>query len=645
MTLRKKFKVLDPESGHLELTEQTVSDFFTGIALVFDNKENNKESSTSKKVHKPSSVWRYISAIYKNPGVKKGLLTMALLTIFLQLIGLILPFASKVLIDDILPVQDYNILYIISGGAVLFLLSYSLIRYLRGIISLRIRILLDKSITTGFFNHVLSLDYKFFQYRSSGDIISRLNSNTTIRDMFTSQLVMTFIDISLIIVYFLVLASLSLLFSLFTLAFGFMMASLVYFSYKESIRLINNNIRSEAYLESYQYEILKGIKYIKASGIRDATSKKWESAFEQNISTSVFKDSYLLKITEAKAFLERSAPVLLLCVGIYTVMDGSMTLGTMLSSLALAGAFLAPLSSLSTNIQTLQQSMVHVDRIMSVLDKNSENDRFKGKVKNVVNGSIHFKNVGFKFNKLSKKWILKNISFLITEGEKIAIVGKSGAGKSTIADLVLGIMDFDEGTILVGGESIVNYDIEALRSSIGVVLQDSFMFRSSIRENITMNRPDTTYESMVAAAKTAHIHDDIMLMPMKYDTIISEDGLSISGGQRQRLSLARAIIARPKILILDEATSSLDTECELSIDEAINHLSCTRIIISHRQSTVVSADKIIFLSEGKIELVGNHTELLNKSKKYQTLFNTELDSIPSPQVENETTFFSQHAGD
>jgi ATP-binding cassette, subfamily B, bacterial len=305
-------------------------------------------------------------------------------------------------------------------------------------------------------------------------------------------------------------------------------------------------------------------------------------------------------------------------MGTLLVLDGKMSLGTMLALNAIATAFLLPLSSLVSNGQRLQLVGAHLERLADVLTAESEQQLQPVQTAPKLTGNIEFQQVSFRYD-ANAPLVLHNISFTIEPGQKIALVGRSGSGKSTLAKLLLGLYLPTSGEILYDNIPLQSLNWRSLRRQFGVVLQESFLFSGSIRQNISLNHPSLSLEKIIAAAKLAAIHDDIMQMPMGYQTRIAEGGSGLSGGQRQRLSLARALAHQPAMLLLDEATSHLDVVTESIIEHNLHNLSSTRIAIAHRLSTIRNADTILVLDQGTIVEQGNHEQLLRLDGHYAAL--------------------------
>jgi ABC-type bacteriocin/lantibiotic exporter with double-glycine peptidase domain len=321
--------------------------------------------------------------------------------------------------------------------------------------------------------------------------------------------------------------------------------------------------------------------------------------------------------------LRTGAAFLLLWLGALRVLDGGMTLGTMLALNALAAAFLAPLASLIANGQRLQMVGAHLERIGDVLQAEPEQRVADSRPAPALSGRIDLDGVNFTYDGQSEVG-LRDINLRIEPGQKVALVGRTGSGKTTLAMLLLGLYRPTAGTIRYDGLPLDALDYRSLRRQFGVVLQESFLFAGSIRQNIAFNAPDLDFGEVVAAAEKAGMHEAILEMPMGYETPVAEGGSGLSGGQRQCLAIARAIAHRPAILLLDEATSHLDVLTERRVDERLGELACTRIVIAHRLSTIRNADQILVLDRGSIVERGTHAELVALDGHYAALIRSQL---------------------
>jgi ABC-type bacteriocin/lantibiotic exporter with double-glycine peptidase domain len=300
------------------------------------------------------------------------------------------------------------------------------------------------------------------------------------------------------------------------------------------------------------------------------------------------------------------------------VLEGRMSLGTMLAVNTLALSFLGPLASLVSTGQQLQLAGAYLDRIADVLKTAPEQELESVRPAPPLSGRIEVRNAGFRYHPHAP-WAVRHVSLAVEPGQKVAIVGRTGSGKSTLAMLLLGLYPLNEGEILYDGVSLPRLNYRTLRSQIGVVLQEPAIFSGTIRQTIAAHDPDLAWEQIVEAAQAAAIHDEIMALPLGYDTVLAEGGADLAGGQRQRLALARALAHRPPILLLDEATSHLDAVTESIVDQNLSDLQCTRIVIAHRQSTFRNAGLILVLDQGEVVEQGGHEELLALGGAYAAL--------------------------
>ena len=545
-----------------------------------------------------------------------------LLNIIVAALGPLRPYLTKIAVDDYIFNSDYYGLLYISLALFGTLMLQAVIQYFLTYYTqyLGQRTLYD--LRTQIFNHTQRLALRFFDRTPIGRIVTRATNDVeALGELFSSGIVMVFSDVFIILWILAFMFFMDVELSLVTLS---VLPVLIYgtFLFRRKVRERYRDVRLHlARLNSYMQEHVTGMSAVQIFNKEDDELKKFSSINNDYRIANIKSIFYYALFYPSVEILSSVAVGLIIWYGGGEVIQGALTIGVLFAFIQYTEMFFRPIRDLSEKYNIMQTAMASSERIFKLLDnetfvKNPENPVKIEK----VDGKIEFKNVWFAYN--DEDYVLKDISFSINPGETIAIVGHTGAGKTSIINILTRFYDINKGEILVDGINIESVDKKALRQHISSVLQDVFLFSGDIESNINLAKEDISFEKVSEAAGIVGANEFIESLPNKYSEEVKERGATLSVGQKQLISFARALAFDPKILILDEATSSIDTETEQLIQKAIGKLLVgrTAIVIAHRLSTIQTADKIIVLHKGEIRETGNHQELLAKRGIYYKLY-------------------------
>jgi subfamily B ATP-binding cassette protein MsbA len=476
------------------------------------------------------------------------------------------------------------------------------------------------------FDHVQTLSLRFFHREQVGTIMSRiLNDVMRFQDLITSTLLVMLTDFFSAVIIMAILLKMNWQLSLISFAiFPLFVVVIKFFASK--VRQANWQVMDKiSQVSGNVQESLSAIRLIKSFSNEKLQTQKLSSKLKEMVKAFIRNSILTSSSTHLTLLLAMLGPLLLLWLGGSKVINGTLSLGTLIAFYTFLGRLYGPVQRLATANIEVQGSLAAIDRVFEYFDLEPEEEDLAEAIElKSVRGDIVFENVNFSYN--GEKNALENINLEIKSGESVALVGPSGSGKSTLINLLLRFYDPNCGKILLDGIDLKKIKIESLRKNIGVVDQEAFLFNASLKENISYGKRDASLGEIKSAAKAANIYDFIESLPEKYETVVGERGVKLSGGEKQRITIARAILKNPKILILDEATSSLDSESEGLIQQALKTLlqEKTSLVIAHRLSTILSADKIIVLEDGKIVEAGQHFELLEKGGVYRKLYDEQF---------------------
>ncbi|EOQ04706.1 hypothetical protein KOY_04881 [Bacillus cereus VDM021] len=617
-----RYVVVDPSLGRLELNEQDFAEKYSNIFLLV-YPDDSFQVGTEQKYNK---VTYFKELIVNN---KKYFVWAMLLAFGLQIISVIFPFLMQRSVDSAVKDGGYSLFPVLIVGVIFLSIFQLCFTYFKDICIVKLQERLDNQLTNSFVSHMLYLPYQYFELRSRGDMMLRINSNVTIRELISQKFISTIINIFLVVVTFGVIFVQSKIVALALLFLGILQFCVFFYTRSKFKKLTQTQIAAQSLAGSFMTEVLEGISTIKSLGIEEIAEKRWQGLFTRQLKAIKEKAYYQTKVNTVSAGINFLTPMLILLVGLFQMMQGNITVGMLVSFQSLAAMFLGPLNSLAMMLNDFVMVDTLLERIYDVMNekKGEEKEQRRGDLDESRNpelsGHIEIKNVNFKYNDYGEN-ILKDINLTIKSGQRIALVGRSGSGKSTLANLIVGLYAPTEGAIYFDDVNMKEIERKTLRSQVGIVLQDNFVFNRTVYDNITIHAPEATIEDVLWGTHLVDVHSDIENMPMKYNTLISESGTNLSGGQKQRIALARALVNRPKILLLDEATSSLDTVTEALITDNLKTLNCTQIIIAHRLSTIMNSDLIYVLDQGRIVDMGTHLELMESSEHYRNLVSAQV---------------------
>lgn len=610
----KQVVVADPAKGLMKYTPDEFFKVWTGVLIILTPNESFTKGCDKK--HTMASFLRLLVP------QKKLIFNIFLTSLIITFLGILSSFYFKLIMDDIVRNSLHNTLTAVSVGMILLYLVKTVMELFRNQLMLYLSQKLDIPIILGYHQHVMGLPMSFFESRRTGEIISRFVDASKIREAISGATLTIMIDTIMAVIGGVVLYMLSpMLFAI--SAAMLLLYGVVVFCYNKPVKKANQQVMEQnAKVTAYLVESLNGIETIKAFNAEQMANYRTEKLFVKFLK-SVFHNSSLINIQHSITNgIALVGEIVILWVGTTQVLRGGMTIGQLITFNALLAYFLTPIKNLINLQPTMQTAIVAAERLGEILELSLEKDENEDKrIQDIsLRQPITISELKFRYG--SHRLTLDDISMSISPGEKIALVGESGSGKTTLVKLLMRFYSWESGEIYFGSHNIKDISLGALRSKIAYISQDIFLFNGTIRENLTFGRNDISLEQIIEACKLSKADEFINKLPMRYETELEENGANLSGGQKQRLAIARALLQKPDVLIMDEATSNLDSITERAIERTIGDLSkdVTTIIIAHRLSTITRCDKIYVLADGKVVESGSHDNLLAEKGQYYSLW-------------------------
>ena len=607
----------DPGS---ELKKISLDEFyknFTGVLLLM----NPTSEFKGGKIEKGGMFKRYVDLLLP----QKKLFAYAILSsLIVTILGIASSMFNKILMDEVLPYGLDNLLVTLILVFSMVSITNTLVGFVRQWVLIHLSIKIDIPLMLGYFGHIFRLPMKFFATRKTGDITTRYSDANTIKSIFTSIALSLIMDISMAIITGIILFRMNAM--LFSISlFMALVSILLVLIYKQPYKKINEETMVQsAALNSQMIESLRGIETVKCNANEDTEMENLEREYIKSLKISLRSSKISTGQSLISSVIMTVLNMVTTYVGITQVLNGQLTLGGYMAFSTLSGYFTSPVSELISMQMSIQEASISMKRLTEIMDYESEQDDDREYTEmESMEGDIEFKDVTFRYG--NRTPALDHISFTIPQGKKVALVGSSGSGKSTITKLLLKYYEPESGTISVNGVDLDEYSNASVRRCISYVPQNVELFSKTIFENIRISRPEATLDQVREAAKKADAHEFIRKLPLQYNTYLEEAGNGLSGGEKQRIALARAFLKDSSLYILDESTSSLDFGTENTIFDMIYNQLADRsmLIVAHRLSTIRDCDLILVMDHGQIVERGTHDELLAKQGKYYELWNLQ----------------------
>lgn len=617
--------ILDPlrdQAGFIFINAQQYAEIGTGEIILTKRVESRRDAQRSFNLswflwH----MWRERSTFGH----------IAVAALFLIGLGLVTPLFFQIVIDKVLLHESRTTLTVMGLGVIVALGFEILLGYLRTSLLLHAANRLDVQLGGKTFAHLMSLPLHFFDKSASGVVAKHMQQTEQIREFLAGAMFLTLLDAVALVIFLPILFAYSTVLGSVVLGVSVLMALIILAIMPGFTRALHRLYQTEGERQAMLVETIHGMRTVKSLALEPRQNRRWNDRTAQAV-TARFKVGQLGNLAKSLIGLaDKLLTVAIVWVGAELVFGGKLTVGELVAIQMLAGRVSQPLTQLAGLANQFQQTRLSVQMLGEIMNRQPERGPRATPLRPIIGGGIAVEDVTYSYP-MAASPALQNLALEIPAGSRIGIVGKSGSGKSTFTRLLQGLYVPDAGFVRFDGVDLREIDLAHLRRHIGVVLQESFLFTGTVRENIAATRPTASFAEIVAAARIAGADEFIQRLPQGYDTHLEENASNLSGGQKQRLAIARAILPQPPILIFDEATSALDPESEAIVQDNLDAITegKTFIAISHRLTTLVNCDRIYVFDQGRIIASGTHQELLNSATVYQDLWRQQTRHLQIP---------------